>query len=149
MEEEQVSDAFLDHASDVAFAKLEGVGGDPRRLEEPFRTVAVVCSAQGVIDNGGLRHFFENDWPAQPPYSLFSDAYRTIGAMPEAAAIEAGASALGFPEPERHASQRRSVLEGPGGERIEALDEELVSDAWKLLADYARANRGALAGTPR
>lgn len=142
-EEEQVSEAFLERASDIALAKLKDVGGDPRRLDDPLRTVAIIYSAQGVIDNGGLRYFFQNDWPAQPPYSVFAEAYRTIGATPEADAIEAGASMFTFSNPERHAPQRQSFLDGANGERIDALDEKLVTDVWKLLVDYAQADSRA------
>ncbi len=141
-----MSEEFLERACDVAFARLEEVGQDPRHLDEPLRTVAIVCSAQAVIDNGGLCHLFENDWPAQPPYSVFSDAYRTIGAEAEAAAIDAAAAMLTFSDPERHRRQREELLAGEAGKRIEALGAALVADVWMLLAEYAHTNRDAFDG---
>ena len=138
---------FLDAASDVALARLKSADGDVSRLDDPFRTVAVIYSAQGVIDNGGLRYFFENDWPGQPPYSAFSEAYRAIGASPEARAIEAGAAMFPFPTPEREETRRRRLLQGSGAERIEALDASFKSDVWARLAEYAQAHKDAFPGT--
>lgn len=40
--------SLLDRGTDLALARLAAAGGDPRRLEDPLRTVAVVRSAQGV-----------------------------------------------------------------------------------------------------
>jgi len=134
---------LVDRAADVAFERLGQAGGDPRELGEPFRTVAVFTAAQGVIDNGGLRHLFENDWPAQPPYATFSAAYRTIGANAEADAIDAAASLFELEHPEREAERRDELLAGPVGARIEALDSEFGSDVWHLLAEYVRAHRAA------
>jgi hypothetical protein len=54
---------------------------NPLDLPEPLATTWAVVTSQGVIDNGGLQYFFENDWPASVTYSVFSDAYRTIGGI--------------------------------------------------------------------
>ncbi|MBL8857595.1 MAG: DUF4375 domain-containing protein [Planctomycetes bacterium] len=134
---------FLESASDLAFARLQQVGGEPSRLQDPFRTVVVVYSAQGVIDNGGLRYFFGNDWPGQPPYSMVADAYRTIGASPEALAIEAGALLFPFPRPERDLVRRCEILDATESERIDALDLSMQSDVWSLLAAYVLEHKEA------
>lgn len=139
-----MADPLLDAATDLAFAKLQRAGGDPRNLDEPFRTLAIVCAAQGVIDNGGLRYFFENNWPGQPPYALFAQAYRNIGAAVLAQAIEEAAAAFGFPHPERHEERRHQCLLGAEGNRIAAIDQRREEDVWTLLAAYARAHRKAL-----
>jgi hypothetical protein len=55
----------IDQAVELASRHLRRVGGDPRRLSEPARTLVLVYGAQGVIDNGGFRYFFENDWPGR------------------------------------------------------------------------------------
>lgn len=72
---------FLDHAAKYAYQQLDKVGGDLTKVEPPLQTVAIIYTVQGMFDNGGFRYIFENDFPFSPPYSLFSDAYRRIGAI--------------------------------------------------------------------
>jgi len=139
-----MADDLLDAAADRAFAKLKRAGGDPRSLEDPFRTVAIIYSAQGVIDNGGLRYFFESDWPGQPAYVVFAKAYRNIGATAHALAIEEAAKVFEFPNPEREATRRSESLSGAEGDRIDAIDRKLGEDVWALLAEYARSHKKAL-----
>ena len=136
---------LLDRAVEIAFARLRKVKRDLAALPEPLRVVAIVCSAQGVIDNGGLRYFFENDWPRQPPYAQFVDAYRAIGAGADAEAIAAAAALFPFPDPERDRDRRCELLAGPVGERVQALDSRLTDRVWELLAAFAHANESAFA----
>ena len=131
---------ITDEAMDVALEKLGEVGGDIRRLDEPFRTVAIIGAAQGVIDNGGLRYFFESDWPEQPPYAVFVDGYRAIGAKAEAEAIRAAAETFGFAKPERDEERRGAFLAGAGGKEIDKLEAKMKSDVWSLLEKYIRAH---------
>ncbi|WP_419191821.1 DMP19 family protein [Engelhardtia mirabilis] len=135
-----MSDELLELASEVAFERLADAGGDPRDLQDPLRTIAIVYAAQGVIDNGGLRYLFEADWPGQPPYSLLSDAYRNIGAAREAQAIDAATALFDFADPQTDSDRRCELLAGPVGERIEALDGEFSDDIWRLLSTYAHAH---------
>ena len=76
----------LGRVLDAGFDRLESLDNDVSRIEQPLRTVLVVYSAQGVIDNGGLAYFFERDWPHHPPYDVFVSAYEAIGLVKEAAA---------------------------------------------------------------
>lgn len=103
--------AILKRASKIAFKKLAEVDRDARGLEEPFRTVAVVYAAQGVIDNGGFFYFFASDWPGNPPYSLFVDAYRRIGSEGAADAIDHAAKSFGIPSPETNSDFRNSFMD--------------------------------------
>lgn len=41
-----------------------------------------------MIDNENLDFFFEHDWPEYPSYTLFSNAFRRIGATEAAACID-------------------------------------------------------------
>jgi len=109
-------------AIDRAFARLDALGGDPTRLEPPLRTLVLVVSAQGVIENGGLAHFLGNDWPGQPPYARFVEAFREIGATRAAAVLEEAVGAFDFPHPERDVERRRRALSGALGARLQALD---------------------------
>jgi Domain of unknown function (DUF4375) len=74
------------------------------------QVVTVVLGAQGYIDNGGFIYFFEGDYPGTPPYSVFADAYRAIGADESAECIETAASLFPFPEPHLHGDARRDYL---------------------------------------
>ncbi len=73
--------------------------GDYAKLSPAVRTVLLVSAAQGVIDNGGLQYFFENDFEGQPPYSEFVEMYRAIGAKEEADALAAAVELFPFSEP--------------------------------------------------
>jgi hypothetical protein len=55
---------------------LETVSSDLSKLLEPLQTVVLITLAQGMIDNGGFRYFFETDQPGQPRYKVYSGAYR-------------------------------------------------------------------------
>ena len=69
--------------------------GDMEALPVPLRTLLMVEAAQGMIDSGGLEYFYEADFPNNPAYDVFVQAYRRIGAESAAECIEA--SALMFP----------------------------------------------------
>ena len=129
----------LDAALNTVFARFADVGEDPSRLNEADQTVVAVYGAQGVIDNGGLKYFFENNWPGTPPYALFTNAYRRIGAVEVADLLDQAASRFPFPEPHKHQERRREFMA--------ALDEgdEFFGNAacgnagvWKRLEEYVR-----------
>ena len=80
-------------------------------LSWPEQVVALVYGAQGVIDNGGLLYFFDNDWPDNPPYSLFVEAYQTIGLEKIAKCIASVTAAFPFPEPHLHREARAKYLD--------------------------------------
>ncbi len=56
-----------------ALKKLDKARDDLDVLPPTVATFLLVHSAQGVIDNGGYRYFFESDWPNNPFYSRFVD----------------------------------------------------------------------------
>lgn len=101
---------FLDIARRAALKRLTPGRDDPRGLSLLDQTILAVSSAQGVIDNGGFRYFFEGDWPGRPPYSFFSDAYRRIGAEGPAKCIDDAAALFPFANPERHEKRRTRFL---------------------------------------
>src|SRR4051812_34236375 len=102
---------FLNRASDFAIARLKEAGNRLSRLPPPLQIVIIISSAQGIIDNGGLEYFYENDSPGNPPYSFFSDAYHLIGADGAAECIEKTASMFPFSEPHRFEGRRRQFLD--------------------------------------
>lgn len=134
--------SLVDRAIDLAFGQLKAVGGDWSKLPEPMAVVGRICAAQGVIDNGGLRYFFENDWPGQPPYSTFAAAYRAIGCESEAMAIDKAVMLFAFPCPERDRKQRFDALLGPVGVALDELYSRCQSDVWACLGAYVEQHRG-------
>jgi hypothetical protein len=144
MDDEQL----LAELSDAAFKKMSEVDDDLSRMEEPFKTIALVYSAQGIIDNGGLRYFFENDWPHKPPYSEFADAYERIGRADLANALRSAAASFPIERPELHRDKRRDYIEENYDETtfgVRGWDDRICGDAqvWKDLAAWARAHRRA------
>jgi len=124
--------------SDEVFARLKVDGLEIQDLSPPSSVVAIITCAQGIIDNGGLRYFFERDFPGQPSYGLFVDAYRAIGADSEAQAIAEAVSAFGLSRPELQGRARFRLLEGPVGAQVERFDMQMCSDVWRMLDAYIR-----------
>jgi Domain of unknown function (DUF4375) len=134
----------LDKAMDYACAELERVG-DLEMLPKVVRTVAIVQAAQGIIDNGGLQYFFESDFPNQPPYAIFVDAYREIGAIAEADALAAAVSLFPFAEPHKNQTARDKFLVDLGQDLRSPMwdfDGKLCGseEVWRLLASYVGRN---------
>jgi Domain of unknown function (DUF4375) len=86
--------------------------GDASIFSLPWVTqvVTVVLGAHQYIDNGGFIYFFEGDYPGNPPYSIFADAFRAIGADESAECIEVAVSQFPFAEPHLHGDARRDYL---------------------------------------
>lgn len=136
-------DAFQP-ALDAAMRRLHAAGDDIHRLDERSRTLLLVHAARGLIDNGGLRYFFERDFPNQPEYGVFTVAYRRVGALEAAARLEEAVALLGLGEPHRDADARDKAVEGllqDKGGRFAALDRALCGDerVWDCLERFAAA----------
>lgn len=135
---------FLDRARAEAL-RLPESQDDPRSLKIADQTILAVSSAQGVIDNGGFAYFFGADWPGQPPYSFFSDAYRRIGAEAAANCIDRGVSLFPFAHPERHKNRRKAFLKSlPDTHELIVLGHRVCGDVsvWVLLEQYAKGQSG-------
>jgi hypothetical protein len=141
----------FDRAVDFACDELNRAG-DPLKLPVPVRTLALLSGAQGVIDNGGLQFFFENDWEAQPPYGVFVEAYREIGAEAEANALAAAVALFPFANPHKKCERRREFLEPfvDGGRHLPESPFEPFTDllcgnerVWTLLKEYASVHAAA------
>jgi Domain of unknown function (DUF4375) len=131
---------FLDRAIKVAFRRLKAAAENPRSLDEPTQTILAVYGAQGVIDNGGFRFFFESNWPAQPPYTFFSDAYRRIGAERAANAIDRAVAMFPFARPHLAKNRRNQFMSPlPDTAKFFRLDR-VCGDAtvWVKLEEYVR-----------
>lgn len=141
-------ESYLENASTIAFKKLDDAGGNIESLDEPYRTIVTIYAAQGVIDNGGLFYFFESDWPNNPPYSLFADAYRRIDRMEAGDAIESAASSFAIRNPERNKDFRNDFMErqfgtdDTEGEMSIEWNDCICGDeeVWNCLAAWLRKN---------
>lgn len=147
-----MSTAPLGRPYDHAVLRLHQASGDIEALPLVLQTLLVVESAQGIIDNGGLEYFYEADFPNNPPYSAFVEAYRRIGAEDAAACIEATARMFPFAEPQLFEQLRQLWLEklqeDPGGE-FRRLSDRICGDqsVWIKLQEYVERNRHEFAAT--
>ena len=142
----------IEQAAELAFARLRRARGDPRRLSEPVRTLVLVYGAQGVIDNGGVRYCFENDWPGRPPYSWFSRAYRRIGARRAAALLDKAVAMFPFARPHLARRKRNAFMDTLAEDsRLFALGDKVCGDAsvWRKLEEFLAANRRHFAAAQR
>jgi hypothetical protein len=135
--------SFLDRAAEYTYNELERLGGDPSKLDLPQQTVAILYSVQAIIDNGGFQYLFENDFPGDPPYSNFAEAYRRIGANAAAERLEKAVAMFPFESPHLHQDQRLSFMEtlDEDSEFFE-LGNEVCGDekVWTDLEAYAKTN---------
>ena len=99
-----------ERAVDFCFAKLDEAGGNLSALPIHLQTVIIVYSAQGIIDNGGFRYFFESNFPNTPSYQLFSDGYRRIGAEDQANCIDKAVQLFPFDNPHLYEQKRQEYL---------------------------------------
>lgn len=122
---------------------------DPYLLPEPLLTVWAVDQAQGVIDNGGFGYFYGNDWPKNPPYSVFWDAFKRIGAFEAAQCIETTAKLFPFERPELDFQKRRDYLnlsnDRSGSEKddfdiLASRFIDLCGESSQLLSKYIKDN---------
>jgi len=144
-----MTDSPLDKPYDYAVSCLAAVGGDMEVLALPLQTLLFVELAQTMIDSGGLEYFFEADFPNNPAYEVFVQAYRRIGARSAADCIEASALMFPFAEPHFFAELRQVWLEKMRIDpQFAALGERISGDAsvWEKLAQYVRQNIDAFGG---
>lgn len=129
---------------DFATSEFDRVG-DPTLLPPVVRAVALVVAAQNLIDNGGLQYFFESDFIGKPPYSMFVEAYRAIGANDEAQALEDAVQLFPFENPHLVQHLRNDFLEqyqSGGAHRADSPFEPFTHmlcgnhNVWQLLDEY-------------
>lgn len=136
-------DKLLDALSDEALKRLSAADSDVSRVEEPYRTIAIIYSAQGIIDNGGLTYFFAEDWPHNPAYSEFADAYERIGCIEAAKALRSAALSFGIEQPELYSEQRQAYIDANYDEtslEVRGWDDSICGDkkVWENLATWVR-----------
>jgi Domain of unknown function (DUF4375) len=135
--------SFLDRAAEYTYKELERIGGDPTKLDIPLETVAILYTIQAIIDNGSFQYLFESNFPINPPYSAFIEAYRRIGALDAAARLQKAVAMFAFEEPHLHQQQRVKFMESLNEEHeFFQLGDEVCGDKkiWSALEDYTKKN---------
>jgi hypothetical protein len=129
----------LDLAAKGLYRELNRLDHNLSKIPEVTRPIALLYMFQGMVDNGGFRYPMETDFPGKPPYSLFVDAYRKIGALDAAAALEQAVALFPFNHPEWDAEARNEFMPhlGEGGEFNDLSDRVCGDDTiWKLMDEY-------------
>ena len=141
--------AFLEAASEDVYKDQDSGSWSPYQLAEPLLTAWAVEQAQGVIDNGGFQYFFENDWPQNPEYAVFTDAFRRIGAAEAADCIQDAVSMFSSSAPHLDCDMRREhmdLLREKEGVEESVIDKlgfrvmDLGGDTMMRLATYVRTH---------
>jgi hypothetical protein len=109
-------------ASDDVYRGATSPDWSVDKLPASLRVICLVEATLGKIGNGNLHYFFENDWPGNPPYSQFAEAFRAIGAMESADCIDDAVSAFGFENPHLDLDSRRKILYPDEGGDAHAAD---------------------------
>ena len=136
-----------------ALAMGKAVKWDHSKLPASVAAYLRVHGAQGVIDNGGYRYFFESDWEGQPPYSEFIDAYVAIGCVEQAADLARVVATFGHPNPHLHEDMRNDYIERHFDEdshRVRTWGNALCGDdrVWSALEEFAQRNAHDFAPLP-
>jgi hypothetical protein len=141
--------AFLEAASQDVYRDQDSDSWSPYRLREPLLTAWAVEQAQGIIDNGGFQYFFENDWPENPEYAVFVQAFRRIGAVEAADCIQDAVSMFPPSAPHLDCDMRRDymdLLREKEGVEESVMDKlgyrvmDLGGDTMIRLASYVRTH---------
>jgi hypothetical protein len=134
-------DDFLENRLHFAQALLAEKGDDISQLALPYIVLLTVSSAQGIIDNGGLRYFFESDWEGQPSYDSFIDAYRLIGCTDVADSLERSVKCFPFPDPHLKEKQRNEFLDSLPDTHRFFTDSDLIvgnNEVWANLSAFLK-----------
>jgi hypothetical protein len=136
-------ESVLDSAAEYVYQELEKLGGDPLKLPPATQPVAILYHVQGIIDNGGFRYLFENDFPHSPPYSVFIAAYREIGAQDAAIKLEQAVAFFPFSDPHLHQEERLEFMDSLDvSHALFALGDEVCGDerVWHLMEQYVESH---------
>lgn len=127
---------------EMAYRALGDPSGDPSALPEPHRSIVLVDTCLGLIENGGVEYLFQADLPHRPSYPQIAQAFRNCGAMHAASCLEQAASLLPGPDPHRHPTRRLGFLASPG-EAFRKVAQRANVAFWDDYAMNARVVRYA------
>ncbi len=132
---------LVNQAFEQATALLNAQNNKLENLPEEVAVFLRVYDAQGVIDNGGYKYFFEADWPENPPYSDFVNAYYNIGCVEQAYELKKVVETFPFEDPHLNCDQRNEFMDVHWNEEkycVEMWGNKLCGDeeVWKFLENY-------------
>jgi hypothetical protein len=139
--------ALLEAASEDVYRGQDSGSWSPYKLGEPLLTAWAVEQAQGIIDNGGFQYFFENDWPENPEYAVFVDAFRRIGAVEAADCIQDAVSMFPSSAPHLDCDMRREHMDFL--REKEGMDESVMDKLGYRVIDLGGDTMIRLAGYVR
>ncbi len=129
----------MESAAEVVHAALARSNGRTELLPGEYRTFLAIHTGQAIIDNGGLQYFFEMDFDGQPNYSIFVDAYSSIGCDRAALLMAEAVAAFPFKDPHLHQRKRQRHLSAHP-QSFAAPEKFLCgnADVWRRLAQFAQ-----------
>jgi hypothetical protein len=80
-------------------------------LDQSCRMVVIVYSAWGLIENGGLQYFFENNFTGDPPYDVFTQACNGLGLTEIALGFSKLVSLFPFDDPHKSPRKRQEFVD--------------------------------------
>jgi hypothetical protein len=131
--------SLLDDAAETVYGDLDAVGGDPLKLSTEVQPIAILYTVQAVVDNGGFRYLFENDY--EQPYSVFAAAYRQIGANEAAEKLERAAARFPFENPHTDRDARIEFMDSlDESDELFLLGDQVCGDEriWELMEQYVK-----------
>jgi len=136
---------IIDEAFKKAFARYGSIK-NINFLPPIIANFLLVHDAQGVIDNGGYRYFFGSNWPNNPPYSRFVDAYIAIGCKKQARDMERVVNTFPFENPHLHETRRSEYIKANFDEdshEVKGWGDALCGDeeVWEKLREYYLKNK--------
>jgi hypothetical protein len=113
------------------------------------RVIVMIWTADGIIGNGGLRYFFESDFPDGTLFTDFITAYAAIGAVDCANALRTALTLFpgGYPQPDLE--ERNELLDkldndkGPLG-LLDTVFFQSADENVGLIAAYLRAHQSEI-----
>ena len=138
---------IIHKAFELSVVKLRKAHDNIDALPKAVANFLRVYSAQGVIDNGGYRYFFESDWPDNPPYSKFTDAYFQIGCKKQSRELARIVSTFPFKNSHLNQDARNKYMDENLDEdeyEVKEWGDALCGDEeiWTKLEAYYLHNKG-------
>lgn len=92
-------------------------------LDQSCRKVVMVYSAWGIIENGGLQYFFESNFPGDPPYDVFVQAFSSVGLTEIALRFSKLVSLFPFDDPHKFPQKRQDFIDSQPSSFITSMEE--------------------------
>jgi len=135
---------ILDEAAEIVYQKLDSVGGDPMKLPKVMQPIAILYSIQAMVDNGGFRYIFENNFPFMQPYPVWIEAYRQIGAVGPADCLERAVALFPFENPHLDIEARNKFMDSLAEDDSMFILGDMVcgdEQVWELMKEYVNNHR--------